>query len=118
MKRFAFGVAAVALLVVGGMAEAGRLRGPGEWLGKVPARSSVYLHETFVGGQDAVIAIVGDGSTDVDIYVRDEHGNLVARGIGLTDRERVVFRPRWTGRFTIELRNLGNVWNRVALATN
>jgi hypothetical protein len=118
MKQLPFGVAALALLAVGGMAEAGRLKGPGEWMGPVGARASVLLNETFVGGKDAVIAIVGDGSTDVDIFVRDENGILVAQGIGLTDRERVVFRPIWTGRFTVELRNLGNVTNRVALATN
>ncbi|MCC6416650.1 MAG: hypothetical protein IT429_00195 [Gemmataceae bacterium] len=118
MKKTTLALAAVAFLALTGMVNADRQGGPGVWSGRVSAYSSRYLTEYFVGGRTAVVSIVGDGSTDVDIIVRDENGNVVARGLGPTDRETVRFRPIWTGRFTIELRNLGSVWNRVSLATN
>jgi hypothetical protein len=119
MKKLALGMAALALLVCGTMAVAGPVGGgPRTWNGQVEAYSSRYITEYFVGGQRASVGIVGDGATDVDIYVRDENGNLIARGIGPTDIEFVTFTPRWTGRFTIEVRNLGGTWNYVRLVTN
>ncbi len=118
MKKLALGVAAVALLVCGTFASAEPLLGRGTWVGRVEAYSSRYINETFVGGRLAVVSIVGDGSTDVDVFVYDAAGRLVVRGIGLTDRERVSFYPPATGRYTIELRNLGSVWNRVLLMTD
>jgi hypothetical protein len=78
----------------------------------------VTYHETFRGGEFAMIEIDGDGSTDLDIYVYDENGNLITYGIGLSDREVVSFNPLWTGVFRIEVRNLGGRTNWYRLITN
>ncbi len=118
MKRFILGIAAVLTLACGNWATAEPVLGPGNWVGRVDAGRSRFINESFVGGRRAVVRIAGDGSTDVDVFVYDENGNLVASGVGPTDREYVTFTPRWTGRFTTEVRNLGNTWNRVLLLTS
>jgi hypothetical protein len=60
---------------------------------------------TFVGGMQSTVAIVGDGDTDLDLYVYDENGNLIAKSDGPSDREVVRFTPRWTGKFKIHVVN-------------
>lgn len=120
MKKFAAltFVALIALSLVVVDASAGRVNGPGRDSAICPAFSSVTYHETFYGNELAVVSIVGDGDTDLDIFVYDPAGRLVARGIGTTDRETVSFMPPVTGTYRIVVRNLGNVWNRFSLATN
>ncbi len=120
MKKFAALtlVALVALSLVVVDASAGRLNGPGRNNTICQAFSSVTYHETFYGNELAVVSIVGDGDTDLDVFVYDAAGNLVVRGIGTTDREIVSFMPPATGTYRIVVRNLGNVWNRFSLATN
>lgn len=63
--------------------------------------------------EDEVTAITvsGDGDTDLDLFVYDENGNLVASDTDGTDRCRVHITPRWTGQFRIEVENLGSVYN-------
>ena len=73
---------------------------------------------TFVGGEVAAVVVSGDGDTDLDLYVFDENGTLVASDDDGTDECRVSFIPRRTGRFTIVVVNRGNVYNRYVLATN
>jgi hypothetical protein len=118
MRRFALLASVAALLFGVALAEAGRIPGPGNDVFTVKARSSVNYTMTFRGGERAEIAVVGDGATDLDLYVYDENGNLIVCDEGPTDRCFVRWTPRWTGRFRIEVRNLGSTWNRYALATN
>lgn len=73
---------------------------------------------TFTGGSTAVVAISGDRDTDLDLYVYDQYGNLICRATGRGDAEACRWTPRWTGRFRIEVRNLGGIANRYQLATN
>jgi hypothetical protein len=54
----------------------------------------MIFNETFRGGELAVVSIVGDGTTDLDLYVFDNNGNLVARAIGLTDLDSTLCLPR------------------------
>jgi hypothetical protein len=79
---------------------------------------SVTYHETFRGGSLARVAIVGDGSTDLDIFIYDPQGRLVAQGIGPTDIEVVSWVPPQTQTYRIVVRNLGGLANRYSLATN
>jgi hypothetical protein len=72
----------------------------------------------FQGGQPAAVAISGDGDTDLDLYVYDENNLLICRADGATDDEICRWTPRWTGVFRIEVRNLGNVYNRYRILTN
>ncbi len=96
---------------------AGPVGGPTYNAVKVEARSKYTLYGTFRGNEMAEVQIQGDGDTDVDVYVYDDNGNLITQGIGLTDRENVRFFVNRTSSFRIELRNLGNVWNRVEVWT-
>jgi hypothetical protein len=96
----------------------GRDGGPGHADTRVEAHSTDVFHIDFVGRELATISVVGDGDTDLDLFVYDENGNLIAFDDDLTDRCYVSFRPRWTGTFRVEVRNLGGVYNRYHLQTN
>ncbi len=72
----------------------------------------------FYGGEYAEVAIVGDGDTDLDLFIYDENGNLIASGESYSDAEVVGFTPRWTGTFIVEVHNLGGVYNQFGLGTN
>jgi hypothetical protein len=108
---------AAGLCVDGNLARASPIAGPGVSVSRAQAFGSVWFNETFRGGETAVVTIRGDGDTDLDLYVYDANGNLVAWSNGPTDRETVRFTPLWTGRFRIEVRNLGRVWNQFTLNT-
>lgn len=97
---------------------AGRVGGAGVADSRVEAYSTDVYHTRFVGGEVAVIRLQGDGDTDLDLYVYDQNGNLIARSTGYSDREEVAWRPRWTGTFRIEVRNRGGIWNQYVLTTN
>ena len=84
----------------------------------VLAHSTDRYRLTFRGGSFAEVSVVGDGDTDLDLYVYDEHGNRVCSDTGWSDRTYCSWRPRWAGVFSIEVRNLGSVYNRYRLATN
>ena len=77
-----------------------------------------FRNITFRGGEPAVVAISGDGDTDLDLFVYDENNLLICRADGPTDDEICRWTPRWTGVFRVEVRNLGRVWNRYRIATN
>lgn len=118
MKRGVAILGLVAFLGAAGMAEAGRFAGPAFDNKRVEAYSSVTYREVFRGGELAIVSIAGDGDTDLDLFVYDAFGNLVAQGIGLTDRETVSWVPPSTGTYRIVVRNLGGVWNRYNLRMN
>jgi hypothetical protein len=95
----------------------GRDRGPGRTTKVVRSTGSHVFHETFRGGESAVVSVSGDGDSDLDLYVYDENGNLICRADSRSDDETCRWNPRWTGPFRIEVRNLG-VANRYHLWTN
>lgn len=80
--------------------------------------STDVYHMTFVGREWEVLAVSGDGSTDIDLYVYDENNNLVAKDDDNSDDCLVRFIPRWTGNFTIKVVNRGRYANRYTLASN
>ena len=99
----------------------GRLRGAASVMGSVAAgQSRIYDGDdtVFEGGADAEIAIQGNGDSDLDLIVTDELGNEICTSAGPADREYCRWRPRWTGPFRIEVRNLGPLSSRFLLTTN
>lgn len=66
---------------------------------------------TFNGGEQADVAISGDGSSDLDLYVYDQNGNEVCHSTSYGDDEHCVFYPRWTGPFLIKVVNEGSYGN-------
>lgn len=85
---------------------------------KVNAKSTDSYTIRFRGGEEACVIVCGDGDTDLDLYVYDENGNLVDSDTDTTDACVAVWNPKWTGPFTIKIKNLGNVYNRYSLTVN
>ena len=120
MKRQLMVLAAVVMVGAAslGAVTASPILGPGTSVKIVEARGSVTYFETFRGGELAIVSLVGDGATDLDVFVYNEAGFLVAQGIGPTDIEVLRFTPNRTERYRIVVRNLGNTWNRFTLMTD
>ena len=73
---------------------------------------------SFVKGSLAEVGLSGDGDTDLDLYVYDSNGHLIASDTDYTDDCYVSWVPAWTGRYTIKVVNRGRVANRYVLITN
>ncbi len=100
------------------LAEAGRAGGPGTQVDRVQARGTVVYEERFWGGELAQVLVEGDGDTDLDLYIYDEYGNLVASDTDYTDVCLGQWYPPRTGYYRIEVRNLGSVYNEFSIVTN
>lgn len=85
----------------------GSVRGPARWTEVVNGRAVDVYRFSFRGGELAAVAVSGDGDSDLDLYVYDENGNLICRDEGPSDDMLCQWRPRWTGQFTIKIKNLG-----------
>lgn len=92
--------------------------GPKYAITKVNGAFTDVYEITFTGGEIAEIAIGGDGDTDLDLLVYDEFNNYVASDTSSTDNAYVAWTPRWTGKFRVEVRNLGVVHNQYVFVTN
>ncbi len=96
----------------------GAVGGPKHAYGSVNARSYTYYDAKFWANEIAEIVVSGDGDTDLDLYVYDQNGNLIASDTDYTDDCYVRFCPRWTGLFRIKIVNRGGVYNNYVIATN
>jgi hypothetical protein len=97
---------------------AGAIGGPKFTSTQVLADSSDVFHVSFAGGESATVAISGDGDTDLDLYVYDENGNLVASDLSTSDTAAVSWTPAWSGDFRIEVKNRGSVYNAYSILTD
>lgn len=98
--------------------EAGAWGGPKFDNFTVPARSTITYNQGFYAGELAIVTLMGDGYTDLDLYVYDENGNLIACGTDSIDGVAVSWTPRWSGRFTIKVVNRDYTYNTFRLRTN
>lgn len=73
---------------------------------------------SFTKGYLAEVGVSGDGDTDLDLYVYDSNGNLIASDTDYSDDCYVNWVPAWTGRFIIRIVNRGSVYNNYVVATN
>lgn len=71
----------------------------------------------FEGGEQAAVAISGDGDSTLDLYVYDENDNRVCAAVGRGDDAVCRWYPKWTGPFTVRVVNRG-VANEYRLRTN
>jgi hypothetical protein len=71
----------------------------------------------FAGGQRANVIVIGQGSSNVGLYIYDGYGNCVSwddQGTAATrDDAAAIWFPLQDERYTIELRNLGAATNRL-----
>ncbi len=82
----------------------------------VLAYSTDVYRVTFYGGEVASVGVVGDGDTDLDLFVYDGYGNRIASDTGPTDNCLVRFVPLVTRTYTIKVVNRGGVRNRYLIA--
>ena len=99
-------------------ASRGRVGGPGYVVDKVNGEEANMYAVEFTGGDAAEAAVVGDGSTDLDLYIFDADGNLIVMDEDAGDECYVMWKPRSTGVFVITILNRGSVYNEFALVTN
>jgi hypothetical protein len=119
MKKI-LGLVVAMAVVLGSVSavQAGRRPVPGKDIKTVSGYSTVTYTEEFYGGQLAVVRVIGDGDSDLDLYVYDEFGNLIDKDTRPGDNCVVTFKPRWTGKFTIKVVNCGRMSNCYTLTTN
>ena len=72
----------------------------------------------FYAHQVAMVALVGDGDSDLDLVIYDQNMNVVTSDEGYDFDCLCTWTPAWTGRFYMKIVNRGNVYNRFTLATN
>jgi len=101
-----------------GRTYAGLPRGPKNGTETVAALGSVSYRLTFRANQLAQVYVFGDGTTDLDLYIYDQDGNLIDYDDDWSDECMVLWVPKLTGQFTIVVKNLGRVWNRYYITTN
>lgn len=85
---------------------------------RVLAYSSRSFSVPFYAGYAGAVALRGDGDTDLDLYVYDPNGNLVASDDDESDYCIVGFTPRWTGLYTVKIVNRGRVYNDFGIAVS
>jgi hypothetical protein len=99
-------------------ASRGKIGAPIRSVTSVQARSIDSYTIPFEGGRIARIVVDGDNDTDLDCYLYDEYGNAVVRDADYSDTCVLQWTPRWSGDFTLRIRNGGSVYNRYYLLTN
>ena len=99
-------------------AHAGATYSSGVYTATVLGHDTNEYSFTFDGGAFASVSISGDGSTDLDLYVYDEDGNLIASNTNSIDDASVSWVPIWTGQFTIHVVNRGRVYNDFVMSLN
>ena len=80
-------------------------------------RCGVAYTITFEAGQPALIRVLGDGRSDLDLFVYDQGGHLIAKDDDYTDDCRVGWIPAWTGPFRVVVKNNGRA-NAYTMMTN
>jgi hypothetical protein len=118
MKRILTAVAMAVCLLGGSMVYAGAVGGPKVQVTSVRAYSNDVFKVYFHAWEQATVVVRGDGDTDLDLFVYDENGNLVASDTGVTDDCEVRWVPKWTGLFYIKVVNRGPVSNTYVIQTN
>jgi hypothetical protein len=96
----------------------GSLRGPRQLYGQVASATRREHTIEFRGGESAVVYVSGDGDSDLDVFVYDESGQVVASATGPRDECVARWKPERQGRFRVEVRNLGSASNWYWMATN
>lgn len=99
-------------------AQRGNINGPSRDYSSVNGNSHIDYTASFVANELAEVLVSGDGDTDLDLYVYDSNGNLIAKDIDYSDDCYVRWVPAWTGRYTIRIVNRGPVYNRFVILTN
>lgn len=96
----------------------GAIGGPRSTTDRVLSNSTDTWEISFRGGERGSIRVDGDGDTDLDCYVYNSSGTLVAYDNDLTDYCVLDWYQSSAGTVRLEIKNLGSVYNQYILSTN
>lgn len=99
-------------------APVGAAEGPRKEEGRVPGETRELWRIAFEAGTEAIVRVIGDGDTNLDLYVYDEAGTLVASDDDLSDDGLAQWVPAEAGVYRVVIDNLGPVHNEYWLITN
>ena len=85
----------------------GATGGPGRKTTVVSRGTTDVYRVNFRGGEPALVLVSGDGDSDLDLFILDENGNRVCKDDDTTDDMLCRWTPKWSGQFTIRVKNLG-----------
>lgn len=92
--------------------------GPARMVSRIGDGVTDVFTITFNANEPVMVAITGEGVSDLDLSVEDQAGNRICSATGPGDDEICRWTPRWTGPFRIRVRNLGTVYNEYRLWSN
>jgi hypothetical protein len=118
MKKFILSVMFLASVAITYTASAGSIDGPGRRRDVVGSHKTDSYWMAFEGGERAEVNVRGDGSTDLDCYVKDTAGSIVAVDMDTTDYCVLNWFPTRTKKYKLEIVNNGNIPNAYLLTTN
>ena len=72
----------------------------------------------FKENQKAIVHVNGVGLTDIDLYIYDSNDNLITSDTSDSDNCECTWIPKWTGIFTIRIKNRGSMYNLYYMQTN
>lgn len=98
-----------------GLAQAAPIGGPKVSNERVLAYDTDSYNVDLRANEKTTITLIGDGDTDLDVFVYDQWGNQVASSTDSSDVCRIVFEPNVGGNYRIEVKNLGDVYNAYQL---
>ena len=85
---------------------------------EIKARETYWFEVEAKGGEVLRVAAIGDGDTDIDMTVHDDHGALVCQD-GFGDHYPVcTVSRRQPGKMRIDIVNRGAVWTKVQILSN
>lgn len=96
----------------------GAVGGPKYAVSRVEANDYDIYNVSFRANEVAIVTVIGDGDTDLDLYIYDNNGNLIDKDDDYSDNCVCTWTPRWTGNFRIKIVNRGGVYNNYVLRTN
>ena len=96
----------------------GRIPGPMIHRDRIASGDDDVYNITFRGGEVAIVRVVGEGTTNLDLRVYDENDRLVGEDTGPTDRCSAIWKVSGNKKYRIRITNLGDGPNTYTLATN
>ena len=81
----------------------------------VKEKGKVAIVLAFPSGKEALITIKSESKSDVNLYVLDDAGKEVAKDDSPGPDCEIKFKPKVSGKYTLEIRNLGPGDNKSAL---
>jgi hypothetical protein len=78
---------------------------------RVNANADVEYKVKFRQGEMAEAAVIGQGDTDVDLFIYDESGRLVASDVVVSDFCLCRWYPEKTQTYRVVVKNLGTKFN-------